>query len=77
MKIKQAKEYYELGVLTGFSTARDIAPGCWLLVIEGKEGRSWTLETAQGKPKIFASLDTLVKEVEGITGRVSSLSFGL
>jgi len=32
MKIKDAKEYYELGVLTGFDAVRDpMVPG-WLLV---------------------------------------------
>ena len=73
MKIKQAKEYYELGVLTGFHAVKDTEPGRWLLCIEGKEGRSWTLETALGKSKSFASVDTLVDEVAGIAGRVSSL----
>jgi hypothetical protein len=74
MKIKQAKDYYELGVLTGFHAVKDLEPGRWLLCVEGKEGRSWTLETALGKPKSFASLDSLVTEVANITGRVSSLT---
>ena len=73
MKIKQAKEYYKLGVLTGFRAMRDINNGCWLLCITGKEDRGWTLETALGKPKSFASLDTLIGEVADITGHVSGL----
>lgn len=74
MKLKQAKEYFELGVITSVHAVRDIEPGRWLLCIEGKEGRSWTLETALGKPKSYASLDTLMGEVEEIAGRVSSLN---
>lgn len=77
MKIKQAKEYYELGVLTGFSAVRDIEPGHWLLCIKGKEGRSWTLKTALGKPKSFSSLDTLAGEIESIGGAISSLSVSI
>lgn len=77
MNIKKAKEYYELGVVTSMHAVRDIEPGRWLLVIEGKEGRSWTLETALGKPKSFASLDTLVGEIEGIAGRFSGFSVNL
>lgn len=77
MKIKQLKEYYELGILTGFSVIKDpVQPG-WLMVIEGKDDRSWTLETALGKPKSFASLDTLVGELEGVVGTLGALSMRL
>lgn len=75
MNIKQAKDYYELGVLTAFHAVRDpIKPGNWLLVVVGKEERSWTLETALGKPKSYASLDTLAGEIEEICGRLSCLT---
>jgi hypothetical protein len=74
VKIKQAKDYYELGVLISFYAVKDLEPGRWLLCIDGKEGRSWTLETSLGKPKSFASLSTLVDEVESITGRVSRVT---
>lgn len=77
MKIKQAKEYYDLGVLTGFAAVRDPMTTGWMVVIEGKAGKSWTLETALGAVKSFASLDTLVGEVESITGRVSTLHIGV
>lgn len=78
MKIKNAKEYYELGVLTGFDAVRDpLASSAWILSISGKDGRSWTLETAKGDVKSFSSLDTLVGEVESITGRVSSFHINL
>ena len=78
MKIKQAKEYYELEVLTGFDAIKDpINEGQWLLVICGKGGRSWTAQTALGGAKSYAKLDTLVSDIEWISGRVSSLHVSL
>ena len=77
MKVKQAKEYYELGILTGFYAVRDPMTTGWLLEVVGKQDRSWTLQTAKGEPKTFSSLDTLVGEIESITGRVSSLHVGV
>lgn len=78
MKIKQAKEYFEDGMITGFDAVRDsMVPGGWLLVIEGKQGRSWTFATALGEPRSFSKLDTLIGQVESITGRVDSLHIGI
>ena len=78
MKIKQAKDYYELGVLTGFDAIKDpINEGQWLLVIVGKDGRSWTTQTSLGEPRSYAKLDTLVSDIEWISGRVSSLHVSL
>lgn len=74
MNIKQAKEYFELGIIRGFESVRDPMGTGWLLVIVGKEGRSWTLQTAKGEEKVFSSLDTLMGEVEKIAGRVSSFA---
>ena len=78
MKIKQAKEYYEDGMITGFDAVRDpMVSGGWLLVISGKQGKSWTFQTALGEPRSFSRLDTLVGQVEAITGQVSSLHIGI
>lgn len=78
MKIKQAKEYYEDGMITGFDAVRDpMVQGGWLLVIVGKQGKSWTFQTALGEPRSFSRLDTLVGQVELITGQVSSLHIGI
>ena len=75
MNIKQAKEYYELGILTEFYAVRGpLTPRGWLLVVARTDERNWTLKTALGKDKVFASLDTLIGEVEEISGRVSSLT---
>lgn len=78
MKIKQAKEYYDLDVLTGFDAIKDPDnAGHWLLVISGKEGRSWTAQTSLGAVKSYARLDTLVSDIETISGRVDSLHMSL
>lgn len=74
MKIKQAKEYFEDGMITGFDAVRDpLTPGGWLLVVNGRNGRSWTFQTALGEDRSFSKIDTLIGQIEAITGRVSSL----
>lgn len=78
MKIKQAKEYYELGVLTSFDVIKDaLNPGCWLLVIGGKEDRSWTAHTSLGEVKSYARLETVITDIETISGVVSNLHIRL
>jgi hypothetical protein len=78
MKIKQAKEYYELDVLTGFSAIKDPQhEGHWLLVIGGKNERSWTAQTSLGETKSYARLETLISDIETISGRVSELRVSL
>lgn len=74
MKIKQAKEYFDDGMITGFDAVRDpLNPGGWLLVVNGRNGRSWTFQTALGEDRSFSKIDTLIGQIESITGRVSSL----
>ena len=74
MKIKQAKEYFEDGMITGFDAVRDpLVPVGWLLVINGRNGRSWTFQTALGEDRSFSKIDTLIGQIEAIIGRVSSL----
>ena len=78
MKIKQAKDYYELDVLTGFDAIKDPEnEGHWLLVISGKNGKSWTAQTSLGAVKSYARLDTLVSDIETISGQVSALHMSL
>jgi hypothetical protein len=72
MNIKKAVEYFELGLIRGFHTVHEPLGAGWLLVIAGPDGRSWTLQTAKGEDKVYSSLDTLIGEVEKISGRVSS-----
>ena len=74
MNIKQAKEYYHLGVVSKIYAVVDaLDSSAWCLVVEGTGGQSWDLKTALGKTKSYKSLDTLIEEIRSITGRVSSL----
>lgn len=78
MKIKTAKEYYALDVLTGFDVTSDPAnTGHWLLVISGKDGRSWTAETSLGGVKSYARLETLMSDVKTIVGQVLPMRMSL
>lgn len=77
MQIKEAKDYFELGVITGFTiTPRPMGKG-YYLGIQGKEGKHWVLETKLGEVKVFASLDTLVGQVRDITGNIRWLSIAV
>jgi hypothetical protein len=59
-------------MIRSFYSVRESSQGAgWLLVVVGPDGRSWTLKTAKGDDKVFSSLDTLMGEVEKISGRVS------
>lgn len=76
MELKQAKEYFELGIITGFSAIRAPMSSGWNLLIKGKEGREWLLETQLRKTKDFSSVDTLIRQVEVISGTsVNGASF--
>jgi hypothetical protein len=70
MQISQAKEYFQLGVVTNVVASPVPMGKGWLLTLEGTEGRRWILETKLGKPKVFASMDTLLGQVEQIAGPV-------
>ena len=74
--VKQAREYYELDAITGISAIRDSKnEGSWLLICHGKKDQTYDIATFRGDWKVYASLDTLVKDVEEISGRVSGFSF--
>jgi len=73
MEVKTAKEYFALGILTGFEAIRNPMSQTWLLQITGKDNRVWMMHTAKGETREFASLDTLVGQIEAIAGRVTGL----
>ncbi len=76
MQLKQAKEYFEMGVITGFVASKDMKPGIYLLLINGKQGKYWTMKNALSKVKEYKSLEYVWSEVENITGgKVSSATF--
>jgi len=74
MNIKKAREYFELGVIQSFEVFRAPMTTGWLIQIVGKEGQTWVIQTALGVDKIYASLDTLVGEIQNITGRVTGFN---
>lgn len=75
MQIGQLKEYFGLGVIQGFSAQREPMGNGWVLLVRGTEGRSWHLETKLGKVKVFASLDTLIGQVDQVAGLVPEVRF--
>jgi hypothetical protein len=71
MQLKTAKEYVALGVVRGFRAERVPMGKGWQLVVVGRGiHEEWILQTALNETRVFASLDTLVSTVEGITGSV-------
>lgn len=69
MKLAKAKEYFELGLITSMSAVNAGSEGGWILCIESTSS-SWgnTLQTALGDEKIYATLDSLNRDVERIIG---------
>ena len=76
MDIAKAKDYYSLGVLKGFDIVRD--GDKWLLAIEYKTG-SDTIHRARGGPKLYATIDGVVIDIQHIMGgaNVDALHVGL
>lgn len=68
MKLNQAKEYYDFDVLTGFDAVSDPITGGWLLVVHGKNDKSWTIQTALGQDKVYSNFDSVNSEINRITG---------
>mgnify|MGYP003580275435 CR=1 FL=1 len=75
MQIGQLKEYFGLGVVTGFAAQRQPMGDGWVLLVKGTESRSWHLVTALGKVRVFAKLDTLIGQVDEIAGLVHEVRF--
>jgi len=49
-----------------------MSDGCWMITGNGKMGQ-FTITTVLDAHKCYSSLDSVVKDIERITGRVSSL----
>lgn len=70
MDMQKARDFFEVGAIVSFGAVRNPMGKGWLLSVKGKGmNDTWTLMTALGKPKVFSSLDTLVGQVEQITGK--------
>lgn len=74
MQLKEAIEYFKISEIRGFSAIPyPMQAGSWLLELAGREGRTYTMQTARGESKAYSTLDTVAKEVERIAGRISSV----
>lgn len=74
MNIKEAKSFFEHGIISQFRAEPAVMGRGWMLVFcKTGGGGDETFETALGEPRVFSSLDTLVRTVEDIGARVSSL----
>lgn len=80
MDIKEAKSYFQLGVVAGIEVKKvgDWLPMCskpgWVVLFHLKGGDTRTVHTARNEPKVYVSLDTVAVQLEEITGRVSGFS---
>jgi hypothetical protein len=73
MKLAQAKDYFKDGMITGFDVLLEpMAVGSYYLSLSGRGDRQWTLQTAIGHTKVYASADAVLADIARITGRVAS-----
>lgn len=73
MQIGKAKDYFENGLIVGFTARRaEMMPG-WHLTFNLRSGSFESLETKLGQLRVFASLDTLVGVIESVGGKVDCL----
>lgn len=77
MNIKEAKAFFDHGVICQFRADPEPMGKGWVLVFIKKSGGDETFETALGRVRVFSSLDTLASQVEQITGRVSGCNFSI
>lgn len=74
MNIKQAKEYFSLGLIKSFKVVRvPMVESSWMISLDGKMGVV-SLETAVHSVKNYSCVDSALNDIERIAGRVSSLS---
>jgi hypothetical protein len=66
---KMLKELFNVGVVSKFQVVPVAMSSGWHLVACVR-GEDRVLETFRGRARVFASLDTLVGQVQQITGRL-------
>lgn len=71
MNLARARELYGLDLLTEFTAvpcSDDDERSAWMLCIQGKDDKAWTLETSLHHPKLYATLQSLSADVCRIMG---------
>lgn len=69
-----AKYRFNDGAIKRFTAIKAVLTSGWMIQMDMKDGSKQIVETARGEQKIYLKLDSLVNDVERITGRVSSLN---
>lgn len=69
MNLAEAKDYFKLDLFVGFHAIKDPLSEGWMLVFEGAKERSWVMQTALGKDKIYSTMDSLNQDVGRVMGR--------
>jgi hypothetical protein len=70
VELGEAKKFFELGAIVGFNITRaPLHAGKWVIGLQGKEFRHWTVATKGREVKIYSSLETAVGQLEQIAGR--------
>ena len=71
--MQQAREYLDLGVMEGAVILREPMGSGWYISMDGKAGGVWTLGTARGELRLFASLDSAGNALWDIGWKVISV----
>lgn len=75
--MQQAREYLDLGVMRGAVLLREPMGKGWYVVMDGTSGGVWTLGTARGELRVFASLDSAANALREIGWKVTSFELGV
>jgi len=73
MQIFLAKYRFNDGAIKGFTAIKAVLEAGWMIELDMKDGTKQFIETARGDTKTYLKMDSLINDVERITGRVSSL----
>lgn len=74
--MQQAREYFDLGVMEGAGIVREPMGSGWHICMDGKRGDFWTLGTARGERRVFASLDSAANALREIGWKVTAFVIG-
>lgn len=79
MNIKTAKDYYRDGLITCIDVLLEpMSDGCYFVSLGNRStGRQWNLQTALGATKVYSTADSVLKDVQRITGAVHGFSVSL
>lgn len=76
MLLNIAKQLFENGVITSIQAIQfPMAQDGWSMLITTKNGEQTYLYTSKGEPKIYLKMDSLLNDVNRITGLVKLVTF--